>query len=285
VALTWDGTGRPLVIAHRGDASAAPENTVAAVEAARAAGADGVEIDVRLSRDGVPVVVHDLDLARMAGSPERVGDLPARELLRRAVRTDRAGAAVREAPVPTLEAVVAACGADLLLNLELKAEADTPLREVVRLAGAAAEVMRRSGLEDRALVSSFHPLALVAMRRAWPESRCALIFDRRQALPLRSGAAALLLYPRIAVNPERRLVSHRFLARWRAVGARIHPWTVDDPREMSFFAAVGADAIITNEPRLLVQVLAWGAAGWRIAEGQAECAGPAPVPGAGEAEP
>ncbi len=270
MGLTWDGTGRPLVIAHRGDTASGPENSVAAVEGARAAGADGVEIDVRLSHDGVPVLMHDADLRRMTGEPDLVRTLPARELARRRLRSDPAGA-VPEAPVPTLAEVAAACGADLLLNAELKVDRDTPLREVLRLARASAAVLRESGLGDRVLVSSFHPLALLALRRVWPAARCALLFEQAQPTLERSGVAALLLYPRIAVNPDRRLVSHRFLARWRAVNARIHPWTVDDPREMAFMATIGVDAIITNEPRMLVKVLEWGAGGWRIAEGLASC--------------
>jgi glycerophosphoryl diester phosphodiesterase len=284
---TWDGGGRTLIIAHRGDTATAPENTVPAVRAARAAGADGVEIDVRLSGDGVPVVVHDADLRRLTGTPGRVGELPAAMLATRRVRAQRpvgrgevlppdAGLRpsepLEEAPLANLDEIVRACGDELLLNVELKAERDASPRAIARLVAAVADVLRGAGLGDRLLVSSFHPLALLAMRRALPEARGAFLFEGGESLPLRSGAGALVLWPRLAVSPERKLVSNRFMARWRAVGARIHVWTVNDPREMAWMTTLGVDAVITDEPRLLYKVEQWGAGGWRIAEGLADCA-------------
>ena len=70
----------PLIIAHRGASAVAPENTIAAFEAAIAAGADGIEFDVRLTRDGVPVVIHDETLYRTHGVRRRVGDMTLSEL-------------------------------------------------------------------------------------------------------------------------------------------------------------------------------------------------------------
>src|SRR5215475_8462662 len=72
----------PLIIGHRGASAVAPENTMAAFQAAIAAGADGVEFDVRLSRDGVPVIIHDDTLQRTVGLRKRVSDLTAEELHR-----------------------------------------------------------------------------------------------------------------------------------------------------------------------------------------------------------
>src|SRR5262245_8440846 len=66
---------RPLAIAHRGGATLAAENTISAFKAAAAAGADAIETDVRLTRDGVPVCVHDPDLSRLCGDPRTVSDL------------------------------------------------------------------------------------------------------------------------------------------------------------------------------------------------------------------
>src|SRR4026208_948606 len=70
----------PLIIGHRGASAGAPENTMAAFRAAIAAGADGIEFDVRLSRDGVPVVIHDSTLRRTGGLPQRIADLTVSEL-------------------------------------------------------------------------------------------------------------------------------------------------------------------------------------------------------------
>jgi glycerophosphoryl diester phosphodiesterase len=137
----------PLRLAHRGDWRAAPENTLAALEAAmRIPGCDGVEFDVRLSRDGVPVLLHDETLARVQHRPERVDRVEARDL-------DRLG-------VPRLGDVLAALpGA--WLDVELKGE---------RHAGATAAVLRaaRGPAPEDAVVSSFEATTLATIRAELP---------------------------------------------------------------------------------------------------------------------
>src|SRR5262245_24924808 len=98
---------RPLIIGHRGASAVAPENTTAAFEAAIQAGADGIEFDVRLSSDGVPVVIHDETLLRTAGIRRRVAELSTSQL--------------NEFDVPTLAQVFDLFESnDLILYLELK---------------------------------------------------------------------------------------------------------------------------------------------------------------------
>jgi glycerophosphoryl diester phosphodiesterase len=140
--------GRPLRLAHRGDWRRAPENTIAAFLAAMAVPAcDGVELDVRLSRDGVPVVLHDASLARVQRRPGRVGELSADELT--------------AAGVPTLEAALAALPDTAFLDIELKGE---------HHGDATAVVMRdaRGRAPTRAIVSSFEPATLVAIGERLP---------------------------------------------------------------------------------------------------------------------
>jgi glycerophosphoryl diester phosphodiesterase len=139
--------GRPLRLAHRGDWRVAPENTLGAFEAAmRIPGCDGVEFDVRLARDGVPVLLHDETLNRVQHRRERVDRLTAEELA--------------EAGIPRLDAVLAALpGA--WLDVELKG-ADH--------GDATADALReaRGDAPDDAVISSFDPPALVAMRDGLP---------------------------------------------------------------------------------------------------------------------
>ncbi|HEX5828462.1 MAG TPA: glycerophosphodiester phosphodiesterase [Candidatus Limnocylindrales bacterium] len=134
---------RMLRLAHRGDWRRAPENTIPAFLAALEVEAcDGLELDVRISRDGVPVVIHDETLARVQRRPGRVDELRA--------------AALGDAGVPTLEAVLDAFPGSAFLDVELKGEAHGE---------ATAAVLRSARGEDgrRAVVSSFDPPALVAM--------------------------------------------------------------------------------------------------------------------------
>jgi glycerophosphoryl diester phosphodiesterase len=142
------GTGT-LRLAHRGDWRVAPENTAAAFAAAMAVPAcDGVEFDVQLSRDGVPVVVHDETLTRVQHRRARVDGLTARELVTHAI--------------PSLEDTLAMLPPDAWLDVELKGETH---------GDATAAVLReaRGAAPDRAVLSSFDPPALVAMADRLPE--------------------------------------------------------------------------------------------------------------------
>ncbi len=143
-------TARTLRLAHRGDWRHAPENTIAAFEAALAVPAcDGLEFDVRLSADGVPVICHDVTLLRIQGVPERVDALTA--------------TALGELGVPTLESVLEVVGPQPFLDVEIKDDPSPAIVEVL-------EAGRGPGLE-RAVVSSFDPATLDFIgRRApgWP---------------------------------------------------------------------------------------------------------------------
>jgi glycerophosphoryl diester phosphodiesterase len=139
---------RALRLAHRGDWRAAPENTIAALLAAMAVpGCDGVEFDVQLSLDGVPVLLHDETLGRVQQRHERCDALTASELA--------------EAGIPTLAAALAVLPADAFLDIELKGEAH---------GDATASVLRdaRGEAPARAVVSSFDPPSLVAMADRLP---------------------------------------------------------------------------------------------------------------------
>ena len=139
----------PLRLAHRGDWRVAPENTLPALLAAmRIPACDGVEFDVRLSADGVAVILHDETLARVQGRPDRVGALTAVELA--------------DLAVPALADVLAALPADAFLDVELKGGDHGDATAVVLLAG-------RGATGSRAVISSFEPPTLVAMADRLPD--------------------------------------------------------------------------------------------------------------------
>jgi glycerophosphoryl diester phosphodiesterase len=229
--LQWQRVaGPPRVIAHRGASRDALENTLAAFRAARVLGAHGVELDVMRCATGDVVVFHDDDLKRLFGRRERVDALPL--------------AALREHDIPTLEEALEEIGARMLVNVELKTERR---RGDSELAIQVAEILRRGGWGQRALVSSFNPVALWQFRRAAPDLPTGLLFHHEQMWPLREAWPAWLLQP-FALHPEAALVDAIVLGRWRRRGFAVHVWTVDDPREIAALAALGVDGIITNEP-------------------------------------
>jgi glycerophosphoryl diester phosphodiesterase len=235
--LEWkQGVSPPRVIAHRGACRDAIENTLAAFRAARAAGAHGVELDVMRCASGEVVVFHDDDLTRLARRSERVDALPL-DALR---EVDLGGGE----GIPTLEEALEEIGPRLLVNVELKTD---KWRGDPELATRVAELLRRGGWGRRALVSSFNPMALWQFQRAAPEVPTGFLFHAQERRPLREAWPARLLAP-FALHPEASLVDAIALAAWRRRGFAVAVWTVDDPHEIAALAALGVDAIITNEP-------------------------------------
>ena len=213
--------GRTLRLAHRGDARAAPENTLAAVRAALAAPAcDGLELDLRSSADGVAVLGHDATLARVFGCPVRVAELTVAEL----------GAI----GVPTFAAVLEAVPATAFLDVELKENLGEAAVGPLRAARGTAD----GGLAG-AVVSSFDPAALATVRAlvpAWPTwlnvvSLATEVLDvaRRLGCDGVSAAAA-------AIDADA-------AARVRAAGLRLAAWTVRDPAELDRLAGLGIVAV------------------------------------------
>lgn len=228
------GSGGPLLLGHRGASALALENTLTAFARARADGADGVELDVRLSADGELAVFHDEDLERIAGRAGRVAGMSWRELAAVALPGGER--------IPRLDEVLGET-APMLVNVEIKQSGLRRLGHAVRRVAACAQ---RTGAADRVLVSSFDPLAVALARRA-TGLRCGLLFHARQRRPLRGAWLAPLIRPH-ALHPERVLVDAGTVARWRARGYAINVWTVDDPDELRRLAGLGVDGIITNDP-------------------------------------
>ncbi|MDR3475902.1 MAG: glycerophosphodiester phosphodiesterase [Devosia sp.] len=143
-----------LRLAHRGDHSQAPENTLAAFAAAVGRpDCDGVEFDVRASADGVAVVLHDATLARVQGRPERADALSAAELA--------------AAGVPTLAAVLDICGPDAFLDVELKEYLGRTVLDPLLVARGLPD-----GSLSRAVISAFEPQSLSTIRRLAPAVAC-----------------------------------------------------------------------------------------------------------------
>lgn len=233
----------PLVIAHRGASLAFTENTEAAFVEAERAGADGVELDIRQCASGELMVFHDADLARLAGRKDTIASLSLAAL--REVRCDGGGA------ILTLHEAIDAIGENMVMDIELKADrAGSAVEAATRTAALIAH--RGQDFSHRVVVSSFDPTALLALRvaarRSGVKIATALLFHGDQALPLREGWAARLLRS-AAVAPHYTLVGADSLARWRRAKLAVWTWTVDKPARISALAALGVDAIITNDPR------------------------------------
>ncbi len=241
------GSERTLNIAHRGASAVAPENTLASFKQAQELGADGIELDVRLCAGGVPVVIHDPTVNRTTNGSGRVADMTLAQLKELDAGAWFGPTFVGER-IPTLSETLAAVGADLLVNVELKGEGLVGRRlaqEVVRL-------VEYQGLTERVLLSSFSPLDLRTVQEAAPQIPTGLLY----LWGFVPGIGELIsLKPYTALHPGATLLSKDHMDWIRARGYRIHVWTVDEPRNMDRFIWWGVDAIITNVPGLLHGIL------------------------------
>ncbi|MFF2051870.1 glycerophosphodiester phosphodiesterase [Leifsonia sp. NPDC058194] len=238
---------RPRVIAHRGLAIDAPENTLLAFLKALNAGATHLETDVHASADGVAVISHDPGLDRVAGRPGRVDGMLMKELRRVELGHGQQFASLAEA----LDAFPEA-----RFNIDVKDE---------RAAASTVTAIREARATDRVLITSFSKarrravadeLPGVATSPSVPEFAPALAAAKAGLTPLvrRSlrGFAAVQV-------PERqgavRVVSARTVRAIHAAGAEVHVWTVDDPADMARLLDLGVDGIVSDRCDLLADLV------------------------------
>jgi len=232
----------PRVIGHRGAAAEAPENTLAGFNAAAALGARMVEIDVKLTADGVPILMHDDDLDRTTDGqgPVRAAPLAA---IRRFDAGGWFGPAFAGERVPTLaEALVMARELGLGLNLEIK---PCPGRERETALTALKEA-RKLWPADRPppLVSSFAVESLLAAREAVPEwPRGYLIWDRPD--DWRDAADAV---GAATINVNHEFETPDTIAAYRATGRPVLAYTVNDPDRARALFALGIAAVFSDRP-------------------------------------
>lgn len=231
-----------LCIGHRGASARAPENTLVSFETAIGDGADGLEFDVRLTRDGVPIVLHDATVDRTTTGRGAVAALDLAQ-----IRRLDAGAwfapRFRGERVPTLADTLDLARGRCGVNIELKIET----RDAARLAGAVAGVVARARYRDWLVISSFSRPALRAARAALPRAALGLLASRT-ARGLRATHAALGLW---SFHPHVRLATPRRMRLARRMQLRILVWPVNDARAARRLAAAGVDGVMSDDPARL----------------------------------
>jgi glycerophosphoryl diester phosphodiesterase len=225
---------RPLILGHRGSPREAPENTMRAFRLAMDAGADGVELDVQPSIDGVPVIIHDPTLERTTGHGGHVAALPWRR-----ISTTRAG----DEPVPRLEQVAEwAAETGAWINVEIK----SPGAEEQCVAAMVA-----AGLMDRTVFSSFYPAILATVGAVAPHATRYFLTEWWDD-DVRDAVRGLGVQ---GVCPHHRIATSGFLDEMRELGMGTVVWTVDDPERIRELIRAGVTAIISNVPAVAVAVL------------------------------
>jgi|HigsolmetaAR203D_1030402.scaffolds.fasta_scaffold02209_8 glycerophosphoryl diester phosphodiesterase len=237
--------GKPVIFAHRGASAYCPENTMSAFRKAVELGADGIETDVRMTRDGRIVCIHDGVLGRTVSGNEPVRELAWAELSER----DAGGWFGPEFAgerVPTLEELMElAEGHDLILNIELKGGSDMP----AELPAQVARIVRKYGWLRKTVISSFHHPALAAIRAEEPELETAILYDGHLDKP---WDAAFAVSAR-TIHPSYGDATETMIRSSHAHGCKVNVWTVNDPELARRLIAYGADGIITDVPDLVRQ--------------------------------
>ncbi|HKO97306.1 MAG TPA: glycerophosphodiester phosphodiesterase family protein [Pyrinomonadaceae bacterium] len=250
----------PLILGHRGASARAPENTIAAFAQAMNDGADGIEFDVRLSSDGVPVVIHDDSLKRTASINQLVSQLTAEELR----KTDVGSWLARKRPtlgqfagepLPLLSEVLDFFSTRAgFLYIEMKSDSQQgPL-----LAAAVVRLVREYQFVDRVVVESFDLPSIREVKRLDGTMRTAALFEPKLSHPLatirrRNMVAQALEHEADEIALHHTLANKATVERARERGLDVVLWTVDEPSWIKRAQLIGIKALIANDPSRMVR--------------------------------
>ena len=230
-----------LITAHRGASHGAPENTKASVELAIAEQADYAEIDVRLTKDGIPVLMHDRALFRTTGIANEIDRLTYEELLPFDAGRKYAEEFVGET-IPCLQEILEVYGGKIKFNIELKGG------ENRRLAEAVVELIEKNGLEEQCVITSafYEQLELI----------------KKENKNIKTGYILSLVYGEVFgyeaadfFSIKADSVTEQMVKGAHAKGKEIHAWTVNKAYEVRRMQEIGVDNIITDKPAYVRELL------------------------------
>ncbi|MBA3697579.1 MAG: hypothetical protein H0W78_01755 [Planctomycetes bacterium] len=241
----------PLIVAHRGDSADFPENTHVAFAAALSAGVDGIELDVRLSRDGVPLICHDADLSRFGGTMRSLRKMSAAQIRDLDVGRWKHPRFTGER-VPTLDEVLVQCRRTTLF-IELKATGGrgrtTYHRRLVR---AVVDAIGKQQAEKRVRILCFDGGVLAEVARIAPHllrvRNCErLPHNQKRWLADQAGLFAACF--------DRRILTRTVVDTCHAHGVQVFSWTANAAPAADRLQHLGVDAILSDRPGWLVQHL------------------------------
>lgn len=234
-------TEQVAVTAHRGSSLRAPENTMAAFRLAIEEGADYIELDVQETADGVIVVMHDKDFMRVSGVKKNIWETQSHELAQLDVGSwfePQFG----DQRVPTLKEVIDAVRGKAKLNIELKYNGHDE-----RLAERVIDVIRQEDFTKQCVISSLNQVGIQQVRQLAPEIVTGLIVS------VSIGDLAKFDADFLSLNQSH--VSQSLINSAHSRGKQIHVWTVNDEASANRLIDMGADNLLTDDPKMLVALL------------------------------
>ena len=242
---SWDlvpgSLGVPLIIAHRGAVEDAPENSLNAFQIAYEKQADGIELDVRLSKDGIAVVLHDRLVDRTTDGRGPVGTFTFGEL--KALN----GGSYQQSQfnhfkIPSLAEVFDSVPKEFLIVVELKVRG----WGVKPLVAAVIETVRKYNRWESTLISSFNPVSLFAVRLMEPRLKRGYIWCAKHPFPISERWLSPIAQPHW-MNPDLDTFTPKVLAHFHNQGKPVLAWDIDSCRNLTALAAMGLDAIVTDK--------------------------------------
>ena len=232
---------KTLVWAHRGASGYLPENTLPAFERAVELGADGIELDVQLTKDGELIILHDETIDRTSDGSGWVKDMTYADLLK--YNYNRTHPEFERAEIPTLEEVYALIKpTGLSVNVEIK----TGVIFYPEIEDRVLEMTARMGMEDRVIYSSFNHYTLRRLRDLNPDVKTGLLYA--------DGIVDVVGYAANTIGVDAlhpalyNLQYPGFMEQCRKCGKKIHVWTVNEEEHMRMVCEFQVDAMITNYP-------------------------------------
>ncbi|NWG09840.1 MAG: glycerophosphodiester phosphodiesterase [Nitrososphaerales archaeon] len=219
-----------MIVAHRGASAYEPENTLRAIEKAIELGANMVEVDVRPSKDGHIVVIHDDSVDRTTNGEGYVKNMTLKEL-------KKLDAGIGER-VPTLQEVIGAVRRRVVLVIEIK---------VLNFEEAVVRTVEKEGMEKEVMITSFYHPVLERVKKIDSIIKTGVIF---KCHPIRSAELALNARADV-LFPEYKYTSKEMVEEARKSNLEIYPWTVDDQALADRFIKMGVNGIVTNKPDIL----------------------------------
>lgn len=242
----------PILFAHRGDQAHAPENTLPSFSQAIQKGADGVELDAKLTSDGHVIVIHDLTVDRTTNGKGKVASFSLEE-----IRKLDAGAWFDEkfagAKIPLLEEVFESVGRNKLINIELT-NYSTPRDGLTQ---KVCELIKKHNNQKQIIFSSFFASSLKIAAQGLPEAPRGLL-ARPGILGLWARSFGFMFGDYQALHPHVSSASREQMQRAHRLKRRVHVWTANTPAEVTQLRDWGADGIFTDDPATALRALGRG---------------------------
>ena len=251
----------PTVFGHRGASGDYPENTLLSFRNALKAGAHAIESDIRLTRDGIPVLFHDKNLKRTTGIDKKIDEIPFESL-----RTIDCGAMFtkdggksfpfrgRGIRVPALDEFLAEFP-DTHINLEIK-------DGTVEAIKAALDVLKKRRALDRALIASFSTAPVFYVRENYPVVATSAtkgeVLDFLFSIHLKKRPPSVIKYDALQIPPtyyKIKILDNTLIFFAKNAGVTVHAWTINSRETAERLLSMGVDGIMSDYPKMVLDVL------------------------------